>query len=288
MKPEAHISDKKRTTVKELAHLFEKYPVIGALDIENLPAPQFQVIREKLRESALIRVAKRSLIYKAIENAGAKRKGLEKLKEYMGGMPGLIFSGENPFRLARTIQQNKSRSPIKRGHVAPIDISVKAGRTSFSPGPIIGELGALNIKAKIDGGKVVITEDKLLVKAGEKVSQRAADMLARLDVHPMEIGLDLKAVLESGEILPGSVLFVNTDEYMQRFINAHAAAHLLSIGICYPIRENINNLLCNAYQSAYLLALNRNILTKETVSNRIADAHAMAKSLSDLIANKKK
>ncbi|MBI2112759.1 50S ribosomal protein L10, partial [Candidatus Woesearchaeota archaeon] len=36
------------------------------------------------------------------------------------------------------LEKNKSNAPAKPGQVAPKDITVKAGATSFAPGPIIG------------------------------------------------------------------------------------------------------------------------------------------------------
>jgi large subunit ribosomal protein L10 len=42
--------------------------------------------------------------------------------------------------LYKILQKSKSSAPAKAGQTAPNDIYVKAGKTSFAPGPIIGEL----------------------------------------------------------------------------------------------------------------------------------------------------
>jgi len=44
---------------------------------------------------------------------------------------------------------------------------IPAGDTPFKPGPIIGDLQKVGIKAKIQGGKIVITDDSLVVKKAE-------------------------------------------------------------------------------------------------------------------------
>ena len=46
---------------------------------------------------------------------------------------------------------------------------IPAGPTPFAPGPIIGELGMLKIKAGIEAGKVVIKEDAHVAKKGDVI-----------------------------------------------------------------------------------------------------------------------
>jgi len=58
------------------------------------------------------------------------------------------------------------------------EISVPAGETSFTPGPIVGELGALGIHAAIEDGKVVIKKDATITEEGETLSKEKADLLA--------------------------------------------------------------------------------------------------------------
>ena len=60
-----------------------------------------------------------------------------------------------------------------------MDIVVEAGETSFSPGPMVGKLQAAGIPAAIKGGKVVINQKITLVKEGEVVSAKVADILKR-------------------------------------------------------------------------------------------------------------
>ena len=60
--------------VKALLELINEYPVIGLLNVENLPSQQLQVLRSKLRKNLLIRVSKKEFIRRAIEQAKDKKE----------------------------------------------------------------------------------------------------------------------------------------------------------------------------------------------------------------------
>ena len=64
------------------------------------------------------------------------------------------------------MEATKSTAPAKPGDIAPEDIIVKEGETPFKPGPIVGELQKAGIPAAIEGGKIVIRKDKVLVEKG--------------------------------------------------------------------------------------------------------------------------
>ena len=214
----AHVSKAKKIEVKYLTGLFNEYDIIGVVNIMNLPAPQFQNMRQSLRGKALIRVGKRRLMKIALEQAKAEKKGIEHLEQHLDGiMPAFIFTNENPFALARILNTSTSSAPAKAGQTAPKDLWVKAGLTPFAPGPIIGDLGTLGIQTSIDAQKIKIDEDCCIVKEGEIVSSEAASVLSRLGVKPMEIGLDLRAVYEAGEVLLGSLVFVDEKEFRNEY-----------------------------------------------------------------------
>ena len=159
MKHEAKVSEAKKKEVKRLSELIRRHSAIGIVDMENMPAKQLQNMRALIRDKVRLIVSKKRLMKIAIENCKEEKKGLEKLEEFLVGMPAFMFTNEDVFKLARLLNKNKSPAPAKAGQRAPKDIIVKAGPTSFSPGPIIGELGALGIKAGVESGKVVIKED---------------------------------------------------------------------------------------------------------------------------------
>ena len=182
MSKKAHVSDKKKEVVKRLQKLIKENSIIGLLDMENLPARQLQIMKEKLREDVILLLSKKRLIKVAVDNVKGDKKGIEKLLEHFKGMPALLFTEKNPFELFKIIKRNKSSAPAKAGQIAPSDISVKEGPTPFAPGPIIGELGMIGIKTKIENNKIHITENSVIVKEGEEIKSNVAGILTRLGI----------------------------------------------------------------------------------------------------------
>lgn len=215
----------------------------------------------------------------AIEQTKSKKKGIEKLEAHLGGMPALIFTKENPFRLSKTLQKSKSPAPAKPGQTAPRDIIVNKGATSFAPGPIIGELTMAGIKAGVEAGKVAIKEDTVVVKAGEKIKPKVAEILTRLGIQPMEVGLDLVAVYENGLIYTRDVLSIDEAEYKNRLANASRRAFNLANYIAYPTKETIALLIGRAYNDSKALGIAQNIFDKEIIDILLGKAEQQMLSL---------
>ena len=149
------VSENKKKLVQDLIALMKANPIIGVVNLENLPAQQLQNMRAMLRsKDVILTMARKKLLNLALKESGLKN--IEKLQEKVRGMPALLFTKNNPFALASLIQKNKSEAPAKAGQVAPDDINVSAGMTNFIPGPIISELAAVGIKTKVTEGKLEI------------------------------------------------------------------------------------------------------------------------------------
>ena len=197
---QAHVAQYKKDVVSQLVKLMQDYPIIGVVNMEGLPAPQLQMMRAQLRKNCHLTMTKRRFIKLALEQSKSSKQGIEKLEASLGGMPALIFTKENPFKLSKTLAKSKSPAPAKAGQTAPRDIIVPKGPTPFAPGPIIGELAVVGIKSGVEGGKVAVKEDSVVAKAGEKIKPKVAEILTRLNILPMEVGLGLVAVYENGII----------------------------------------------------------------------------------------
>lgn len=253
MKVQAHVSEAKEKELKYIEGLMETYPVIGLVDLTNLPALQLQKIKYQLRDKIILRTVKKRLIFLALDKVKGKKKGLEKLKEELKGIPCLIFSKEDPFILGKLISKNKSSVPAKAGQIAPRDLAVPAGPTKFMAGPMIGEFGQMGIKTKVEDGKITILNEKLLVKEGEVINEKSADLLAKLGVEPMEIGLNLLLTYKDGEILPQEVLFVNEQEYIDNITKASREAVSLALEINYIVKDTAELLIAKAFREAEAL-----------------------------------
>lgn len=278
MSYQAKAAQSKQNTVKEFGDLIAKYPIVGVVNLESLPAKQEQTIRAKLRDKVVIRMTKKRLMKRIFENANGK-SGVNKLEEYMRGMPALLFTNENPFSLFKTIKQNQSPAPAKAGDIAPKDIVVPAGGTNFAPGPVIGELGALGIKSKVDGGKIAILEDTTVAKEGETISGELASMLTRLNIMPMSVGLDLVAVWENGDIMTRSVLDIDEDKFMADLEQAARWAFNLSVEAVYPTDVNRELLLGKAFREAKAVALEANFLADAVAEELVGKAERQANSV---------
>ncbi len=274
----------KDATIKEFAALIDSWPYIGVVNMENLPARQLQTMRASLREKGIVlKMTKARLIKKAF--AQSSKPGIEQLAQHFRGMPALIFTKENPFALFKLLKKSQSKAPIKAGQTAPDDIIVPAGPTSFAPGPIIGELGSVGVKAGIEDGKVAIKQDSKVASAGDVISAKLAGLLTRLGIEPMRIGLDLLAVYEDGEILTRDVLDIDEEQFLRDLTSAHSDAFALAMSIAYATEETVRPLLQQAFMDAVTLALERGIVNGETIRPLMGKAYAAALAVSGLLPN---
>ncbi len=279
MKPKAHVNEKKKAIYKELTQLLQKYAVVGLVNMENLPAPQLQKMKQTLRGKVDIRMTKGRLIKLALQQSTKPR--LPDLVGRMTGMPALVLTNENPFKLYKTLNASKSPAPAKAGQKAPRDVIVPAGKTPFAPGPIIGELGQLGIKAGIEEGKVAVKQEKLLVREGDVFEPKVAEVLTRLNILPMEVGLNIVAVWENGTIFDRKTLAIDEKAFMEDLKRLHAEALSLAVHVAYTSKDTITLLLGKAHREASGLADSQDILTSENVKRLLAKADAQANAVKE-------
>lgn len=270
----AHVAEWKFGEVKDLADLLTKSKVVGIVEIGGIPAPQMQQMRGNLHGIASLRSAKNRLIFRALEDAEKQVKGISKLKELVTGQTAIIATDMNPFKLFAQIKETRTMAPAKGGETASHDIMVKEGDTPFKPGPVVGELQKVGIPAAIQEGKVVIREDKIIVPEGEKIPRDVAQMLTRLEIFPVEIGMTLHGVFEDGSIFKSDVLDFNMDEFIGRMKQASSNAFNLAVEAGWYNNLTIQPLIMKAHLNATTLAVKQGIVTKDTVKDLLLKAHA--------------
>src|SRR3989338_3668916 len=222
------VSQAKQQLVKELTKDIQRSQIVAVVNFERLPAQQLQVMRSTLMNKGVtMRMARKNLLCLALHDS--KRQNIEQLESKVKGMPALLFTNENPFTLYALIQKNKSEAPAKAGQISPRDIVVKAGPTSFAPGPIISELAAVGIKTKVNAGKLEIIQDTTVAKEGAVISPKLAETLKRLDIKPMEVGLNLVAVWEDGLVFDAKQLHIDEKEYAQNITQVATWAMNLAV-----------------------------------------------------------
>ncbi|MBW3003749.1 50S ribosomal protein L10 [Candidatus Woesearchaeota archaeon] len=278
----AHVAEWKHGEVKEITDLLTNNKVIGVVEIGGIPAPQMQIMRKNLHGTATIRSAKNNLIFRSLEEAESQVKGISGLKDLITGQSAIIVTDESPFKLFAQIKSSRTMAPAKGGEKAAHDISVKAGETPFKPGPIVGELQKVGIPAAIQEGKVVIKEDKVIVPQGERISAEIAQMLTRLEIFPIEIGMSLHAVYEDGAIFKADVLDIDIDAIMGQMKQASTNAFNLAIEAGWFTKLTIQPLIMKAHHNALTLALDKGIVNKETIKNILSKAHASMLALKNI------
>lgn len=270
-KTKPHVSEAKKREVEDIKRLVKEYPIIGVVNMEGLPALQLQRMKKQLRGVMVLKMTKKRLIKIALDQI--KDENLIKLKEHMRGMPALIFTKENPFKLYKQLEKSKSNAPAKPGQTAPNDLTVNAGPTSFAPGPMIGELGQAGLKTGVEGGKIVIKEDKTIVKEGEVITPKIADLLTKLGMEPMQVGLNLIATYEDGTIFGKDILAVDEQEYIDNIKQSYLDAMNLALNSAYIVKETVNELIKKVFRDSKALADSQNIFTDENAKELLAKAN---------------
>lgn len=275
------VSEGKKGILKSLIKEIDDYPVIGIVDMHNLPARQLHHIKEQLKGKAVIRMIKKRVIKLALEQS--KKSNVSKLTEYIQNQPAMLFSEDNPFELAQVITKSKSKASAKAGDIAPDKIVIPAGPTNLPPGPAIGELQRAKIQAGVEGDKIVVKKEAVVAKEGDEITAELADLLSKLNIEPMEISLNLIAVWDDGMVFGKEILFIPKEHYVEQLQSGHASALNLAINIGFMTSETLPLLLTKAYREAMALATEAGILTAETVGPVLAKASAEADALKTLV-----
>jgi large subunit ribosomal protein L10 len=277
----------KQEVIDELIGLFNTYYVVGVLDISELPALQFQQIRQKLRGEAEIVVSKNTLMLLAIQRAAGERDSkLGELAEFLHGQSALVFSKMNPFRLSKFLRDNKISAPAKPGSKSTKDIVIPAGETDFAPGPVVGELQRVGIKARIQAGKVVILEDCPILKRGDVISKEVSDALAKFGIMPLELGLKMRAAYEAGIVFTGESLEIDEVRVFTQFQEASISALNLALNVNYPTSMTISLMIVKASAAARNLALNACLPVSQVMPTLLARSRAEMLSLAAVLGAK--
>jgi large subunit ribosomal protein L10 len=261
-------------------------PMTAVVGIRGVPAAALQSMRRELRQKGHpIQVATNTSIRHAIEKAATKRASLKPLLEQVEDQTAILAAEGNPFSLFQEFSRTRSPTPARGGEIAPHDILVPAGTTSFKPGPIVGELQHAGFPAAIEKGKVVIKKDTVIVKAGGTISREVAGLLTRLEIFPLEVGLNLRAVVDGDTFYPPAVLNVDLDARRADLARAARSALGLAVEIGYTTPQTLPLLVTKAHRRALGLALAAGYVTKETIEPLFAKAMREAAAVGKLTGN---
>ena len=270
--------------VDQLAETIKDSKMIGLVNVEGVGAKQLQGIRDSLRGSAILRMARNTLMLRAIEKSG--KKGIKSLSEYVTGPVAFMFSDQDPFVLSKFLSENKAAAPAKGGQIAPKDIVIKAMNTGVAPGPFISELAALKIPSRVKGGMIHVIQDTIAVKTGDTISNAMAQMLTRLGIEPMELQLKLVAAYTDGEVLSAESFEIDIDSLFNQVILGHQYAVNLSVNTGYPTKETITVIIAKANMEAKSLVMHVGFFTPDMLDEFLAKANSEAFALAAVISEK--
>ena len=278
-----HVPEWKKDEIENIKELIRSHKVFGMVAIEGILATKIQKIRRDLKDVAVLKVSRNTLTERALNQLG---ESIPEMNKYLDKQTALVFTNESPFKLYKVLEQTKTPSPIKGGAIAPEDIIVQKGPTSFPPGPILGELQSAGIPAAIEAGKVAVRETKVVCKAGEAVPQKLATMLSKLEIYPLIVGLDLRAAYDDGTIYEPELLAIDESQYFSDIIRAAQNAFNLSVNTAYPTSATIGTLLAKAFAESKNLGVNAVVFDSGVMDALLAKAHVQMTSVASKAADK--
>lgn len=271
--------------MEKIQKLVEEYPVIGIINMHNMPGRQLQEIREKLRGKAKIRMSKVSLIRMALEKSN--KKNMSVLLGNVKGETALLLTKENPFLIFKFLKDNRAPVAAKIGQTAPKDIPVSKGPTPLPPGPAISSFQKLGLKTTVQGGKIAITQDKVVAKAGDIINADMVGLFSLLKIEPMEVGLDMICAWEKEFVFTKSALDIDVDAILSNVQRAVWESVSLALEIGYITKDTAPLAIARAFREAKQLATRANIISPETIGDIMAKAAREAKSVEEVLDNKK-
>ncbi len=245
----SHTKKWKASKREEIAKLAKEYPVIAVATLEKLPASILSVLRKRLVGEGIIVVAKTRVVQKALAEAGITEA---KLNEKVAKSITLIFTKKNPFELFSFIKKNKGDAFARENDMADHDILIQAGDTGLPPGPALSILKGAGLQVKMAGPTISISADKIVVKKGEAIKKEVAEVLGKLNIKPMKVGMKVIGVLDKteGQYYSADVLDVDEEELFGKFVLAYQQAFNLAVNAEYYCDASIEAILIKAQREA--------------------------------------
>lgn len=240
------IPEKKKQELAYLVELLKKMNTTMIVSIENLSSLQFQQIKHSLKNKAIVKIVKKKILMKALDEVKKTKGEIRELEKWLKGNFAILFSDEDPFEIAVLLSEKKFPAKVKAGQVAPGDIILEAGPTDLPAGPVISELAKAKIKAGIEGGKIAIKESCVLVKKGEKISEDAANILMKLEITPFNVAFEPLAAYSNKENKVYENIKIDKTRLITELRQAKINAINLALKVSYPTEETIKMLLFKA------------------------------------------
>jgi len=261
--------------------LFNEYPKLLIVGVDNVGSKQMQEIRHAMRGHGEILMGKNTMIRKAIRGILNEKPELERLLPYIVGNMGFVFTNDDLGETRKKLLENKRGAPAKAGAYAPCDVKLPPQNTGMGPEKT-SFFQALQIPTKISRGTIEILNEVHLLKTGDKVGASEAALLNMLNIMPFSYGLAVQQVFENGSVFMPEVLDMTMDELRGRFQQGVRNVAALSLGIAYPSAASVPHLIVTAFKNLLAVASVTDITFKEAekLKEYLADPSKFAAAVS--------
>ena len=266
--------------VDQTAESISRSPVTAIVNIKGLRNKQFQGIRKALRGKATIKVMRGTLLEKAIGKLNLPE--IQKLNEFVKGQIALVTTDMAPSALYSSFEKSRQKAAARGGEIAEEDIVVPAKETNFPPGPMISEFQKVGLQAAIEKGKIVIKKEAVMVKKGEKISKEKAKVLEKLEIFPLNIGLDIITAYEDGVIFSKEAMSITPESLSMEIASAFFRAKALANGALFLVREVVPELIVRARREAESLAMAGNYVDEANIQIFLMKAASQAAAIQEL------
>lgn len=281
-----HIPQWKMDEITYLVDLFKKYKNIGVIEVGHIHDQQIQAIRKILRGKAVIRMSKKSLQTRAIEEyqKKSKKENLQELANYITGQSSLFFTNVDVFELKKIFLENEWMVPAKPNEITPVDIWVPAGDTGLPTGQVISELNmTLRLPTRIQNDTIWIREDTRTHKAGEVVDVKQAAVLKKLSIRPIESLIKIHFAWCDGEVYPEEVLYMDREQFQQDLASCYFAAQKLAMELGVIDDETIEPLIQKANREAMGILFEIPVFAEDMLEEYIKKAALNANIVNSMV-----
>lgn len=276
-----HPASWKVDLVNSVAQEMEGNEVSAIASIKGIRNNQLQKIRHDLSDHLKMRVIRKRLLIKAIDQS--KDKDLHDFKKFAQGQIAIITTDLEPAKLFQVLEKTKQKAAARGGETAPEDIVIEAKETQFPPGPMISEFQKAGLATAIEKGKIVIKKESLFVKKGEVISKDKAKLLEKLDIRPITVGLEIQGAYSHGLIYSKDVLSITEEAIIADMIRGFSVAKAVALDAGYLVPEIIPDLIVKAAMNAEQLALDAGFVSEGNIElfilKAIREANAINQSL---------
>jgi len=261
----------------KLKELIQKYPSIFLVNVDNVGSNQMHQIRVALRGTGVVLMGKNTMVRRALRTIIPENPQFERLLPHVKGNIGFVFTKGDLKEIRETIVANKVAAPARAGALAPKDVTVPAGNTGMEPGKT-SFFQALGIPTKIARGTIEIVSDVKVVVAGTRVGQSEATLLNMLNISPFTYGMTVIQIYDQGNIFAPSVLDIDENELIDRFLSGIKSIAAISLALNYPTLASVVHSLVNSYKNllAISLATEYTFEGSEKVKEYLANPDAFA------------